>query len=89
MSQWRQWSVMAPNAAMVFQGENLSGFYEELEKIAGVRLKRGRWTVPLNAIPLVADKAESVGAQVSAQWVIEPQEGQSWEGIEAILQESK
>jgi hypothetical protein len=82
-----QWSVMAPHASMSFVGEQgvVSSFSEDLEKLAGVKYKRGRWTVPLNAIPVVVDKAQQSGLKVSAQWVIEPHQDKEWHEIEPAL----
>ncbi len=82
-----QWSVMAPHASMSFVGEQgvVSNFSEDLEKLAGVKYKRGRWLVPLNAIPIVVDKAQQSGLKVSAQWVIEPHQDKEWHEIEATL----
>ena len=83
-----QWSVMAPNANMVFTGEDLPSFYAEIEKIAGVKQRQGRWTVPLNAVNIVAEKAAEFGVEIpAAQWIVAPAEEKSWEEIEAILAE--
>ena len=82
-----QWSVMAPHASMAFAGDQavVSQFNDEIEKVAGVKNKRGRWTVPLNAIPLIATKAQQAGLKVSAQWMIEPATEKSWTEVEASL----
>lgn len=85
-----QWSVMAPNASMVFTGEedSLTSFYDAIEKIAGVKQRQGRWTVPLNAVQIVAEKAVAFGVEIpAAQWVVSPAEEKSWADIEALLQQ--
>lgn len=83
-----QWSVMAPNAQMVFAGGDLAAFCLEIEKIAGVKNKSNRWTVPHNAVQIVAELAERFGITIpAAQWVVAPEEEKSWEEIEAVLAE--
>ena len=63
---------MAPHARMSFScGE--PRFEEELGRIAGVKNKRGSWTVPLNAVPVVDGLVRLHEAKVlSAFWGTSP-----------------
>ena len=78
---------MAPHARMSFScGE--PRFEEELGRIAGVKNKRGSWTVPLNAVPVVDGLVRLHEAKVlSAFWGTSPSNSCCWEDIKESLVE--
>lgn len=85
------WTVMAPHARMVFSAGSqdvLDGFHDQLVKVAGVRLKKGLWVVPYNAVQAVNSLANKWGAAVAgAAWVTPPAAPMTWLQVEAILRE--
>ena len=89
-----QWTVMAPHARLVFQAEEgqeayLHAFHDFVQKISGVKLKKGMFHVPFNALRVVNEHmGRYPGVSVAAAaWLKEPSEKISWEEIEAELRE--
>jgi superfamily II DNA or RNA helicase len=83
---------MSPHARLVFAVPNgtvetLSEFRNELGKIAGVRLKKGLWHVPLNALFVVNQlQSRFPGVETAAAtWMREPAKEADWEKVGGIL----
>jgi len=81
------WDLMTTHVRMVFaapphtpkSGERVRGFNEALNKIPGVKPKRGIWHVPLNALDVVLAIAESMGmVTTAAKWAQAPVKPPSW-----------
>jgi superfamily II DNA or RNA helicase len=84
------WTIMAPHASVGFkqspQGQLLA---KALEKVPGVKKKRGGWLVPGNAVELVATMAQDLGVSMAfAKWEESPSPEATWEEVEKILRES-
>ncbi len=94
------WTIMAPHARLAFglEGEDtlrnfgdtpLSSFTSELQKISGVKLKKGLWNVPLNAISVVdtLQKQFPGVSTTAAAWVTEPSRSVDWGIVGSLLRE--
>lgn len=86
--QQNNWDIMTHTARLAFRpsSNNAMPFSEELKRIPGVKMKRGMWHVPLNALDVVLDYAEGMGVPVAAAaWVDAPHAPPEWPDIEARL----
>ena len=86
------WTIMSPHARLVFAVPNgtvetLGAFRNELGKIAGVKLKKGLWHVPLNALFVVNQlQSRFPGVETAAAtWMREPDKEADWEKVGGIL----
>lgn len=86
------WDVMAPHARMTFKSreyEALHSFEETLAKIPGFKKKNGYWTVPYNALPILAGLLKTMGTVEvgGSAWGISPTAASDWQSVEKELRE--
>lgn len=86
------WTVMAPHARLAFESQNpsnLSSFYTDMGRVAGVKHRKGMWFVPFNAVHVVNDMAQRWGVRVAAAaWVQPPPQPLEWAAVKSYLEAS-
>jgi hypothetical protein len=88
------WDIMSHHVRMGFAvpagtkdaSEHMLRFRVVLEALPGVKLKRGLWHVPLNAIDVVLAAADAHAMHVTAAaWSEDPKPPVTWAEAEAVL----